>query len=108
MTEKRFTHKEDDWEIFEDGKHLAFAHSGYNAQKIIEKLNQLNLEKISFANELNKFESELEKTLQKHYNYAENQRLKYLDNAAVYTAYNMLRVTIIGIAEELEVELNVK
>lgn len=43
MNEKRFTQKnEDDWEIFEDGKHLAFAHRGYNAQKIIERLNDLD------------------------------------------------------------------
>ena len=37
--EKRFTHKED--EILEDNKHFAYAHSGYNAQKIIERLNEL-------------------------------------------------------------------
>ena len=43
MNEKRFTQKdEDDWEILEHGEHLAFAHSGYNAQKIIERLNDLD------------------------------------------------------------------
>ena len=43
MNEKRFTQKdEDDWEIFENGEHFAFAHSGYNAKKIIETLNVLS------------------------------------------------------------------
>lgn len=42
MIEKRFTQKdEDDWEIFENEEHFAFAHSGYNAKKIIERLNEL-------------------------------------------------------------------
>ena len=38
---ERFTHKDaDDWEIFKDGKHFAYAHSGYQAEKIIDKLNE--------------------------------------------------------------------
>jgi hypothetical protein len=44
MTEKRFTHKEDDWEILDNGKHFAFAHSGYQAEKICELLNELSTE----------------------------------------------------------------
>ena len=43
MTGKRFSQKdEDDWEILENGKHFAYAHSGYQAKKIIETLNGLS------------------------------------------------------------------
>ena len=39
---KRFTQKdEDDWEILDRGKHFAYAHSGYQAEKIINELNEL-------------------------------------------------------------------
>ena len=42
MTEKRFTQiDEDDWEILDRGKHFAYAHSGYQAEKIIDELNEL-------------------------------------------------------------------
>ena len=42
MTEKRFSQKdEDDWEILDRGKHFAYAHSGYQAEKIIDELNEL-------------------------------------------------------------------
>ena len=42
MTEKRFTQKdEDDWEILDRNKHFAYAHSGYQAKKIIQELNEL-------------------------------------------------------------------
>ena len=42
MTEKRFTQKdEDDWEILYRNKHFAYAHSGYQAEKIIQELNEL-------------------------------------------------------------------
>lgn len=41
MIEKRFTHKEDDWEILDRNKHFAYAHSGYQAEKIIQELNEL-------------------------------------------------------------------
>ena len=44
MTEKRFTHKEDDWEILDNGEHLAYAHSDYQADKICELLNELHKE----------------------------------------------------------------
>lgn len=44
MTAKRFTHKEDDWEIFDNGEHLAYAHSDYQAEKICELLNELHEE----------------------------------------------------------------
>ena len=44
MTAKRFTHKEDDWEILDNGEHLAYAHSGYQADKICELLNELHEE----------------------------------------------------------------
>ena len=42
MTEKRFTQKdEDDWEILDRNKHFAYAHSGRQAEKIINELNEL-------------------------------------------------------------------
>lgn len=42
MTEKRFTQKdEDDCEILDNGKHFAYAYSGYQAEKIIDELNAL-------------------------------------------------------------------
>ena len=42
MNKKRFSQKdEDDWEILENGKHFAYAHSGYQAKKIIQELNEL-------------------------------------------------------------------
>lgn len=44
--------------------------------------------------------------LQKHYHYAENQRQKNLDNVMVHQVYDMLRITIKDIADELGVELN--
>lgn len=36
---KRYTQKEDDWEILDNGKHLAYAHSARQAEIIIETLN---------------------------------------------------------------------
>ena len=43
MTEKRFTQKdEDDWEILDRNKHFAYAHSGCQAEKIIQELNHEN------------------------------------------------------------------
>ena len=42
MNKERFSQKdEDDWEILENGKHFAYAHSGYQAKKIIQELNEL-------------------------------------------------------------------
>lgn len=42
MTKKRFTQKdEDDWEILDRNKHFAYANSGYQAEKIIQELNEL-------------------------------------------------------------------
>ena len=42
MNTKRFSQKdEDDWEILDRNKHFAYAHSGYQAKKIIETLNKL-------------------------------------------------------------------
>lgn len=39
---KRFTQKdEDDWEILDRNKHFAYAHSGFQAEKIIQELNEL-------------------------------------------------------------------
>ena len=58
MTAKRFTHKEDDWEILDNGEHLAYAHSDYQADKICGLLNKLHEEKeiaiegVQIANDL--------------------------------------------------------
>ena len=42
MIKKRFTQKnEDDWEILDRDTHFAYAHSGYQAEKIIDELNEL-------------------------------------------------------------------
>ena len=42
MNKKRFSQKdEDDWEILDRNKHFAYAHSGYQAKKIIQELNEL-------------------------------------------------------------------
>ena len=118
MTEKRFTKQEvydginryqinkSNFivEILDDGipMHYSTIFNRLNEQhKTITRLEKEN-EQLKAKND------RLEKTLQKHYNYVENQRLKYLDNTGVHSAYSMLRTTIMGIAEELEVELNVK
>ena len=102
MNEKEFTLEWEDEEICQ------VYHNGdcMGTDEVVDKLNELTRDKISFANELNKFESEVEKTLQKHYNYANNQRQKNLDNVMAHQAYDMLRITIRDIADELGVELN--
>lgn len=48
MTAKRFTHKEDDWEILDNEEHLAYAHSDYQADKICDLLNDLYEERNYF------------------------------------------------------------
>ena len=58
MTEKRFTQiDEDDWEILDRNKHFAYAHSGYQAEKIIQELNEL----VETNRELYKENNELKK-----------------------------------------------
>jgi len=79
-----------------------------SSYEVVDKLNELTKDKISFANELNKFESQVEETLQKHYNYANSQRQKNLDNVMVHQAYDVLRATIRDIADELEIDLKNK
>ena len=66
MDEKEFTLEWEDEEICQ------VYHNGecMGTDEVVDKLNELTRDKIAFANELNKFESEVEKTLQKHYNYA--------------------------------------
>lgn len=60
MTEKRFTQKdEDDWEILDRNKHFAYAHSGYQAEKIITELNEL----VETNRELYKENKQLKKAL---------------------------------------------
>lgn len=55
---KRYTHKEDDWEILDNGKHLAYAHSAMQAEKIIKELNKKE-EKIQELGERNNRQAEL-------------------------------------------------
>ena len=78
MTEnKRFSQKdEDDWEILDRNKHFAYAHSGYQAGKIIQELNEL----VETNRELYKENKELKK---------ENRQLKQ--------SVNNLKDTIIKI-----------
>lgn len=60
MIEKRFAQKdEDDWEILDRNKHFAFAHSGYQAEKIIGELNEL----VETNRELYKENKELKKEI---------------------------------------------
>ena len=101
MNEKEFTLEWEDEEICQ------VYHNGecMGTDEVVDKLNELTRDKIAFANELNKFESEVEKTLQKHYNYAENQRQKNLDNVMVHQAYDLLRITIKDIADDLGVDV---
>ena len=101
MNEKEFTLEWEDEEICQ------VYHNGecMGTDEVVDKLNELTRDKIAFANELNKFESDVEKTLQKHYDYAENQRQKYLDNAGVHAVYKILCVTIRDIADELGVDV---
>ena len=57
---------------------------------------------------LNEQDQQIKKTkevLQKHYDYAYTQRQKNLDNAIVAEAYNVLRVTVADIADELGIEI---
>ena len=55
MTEKRYCQKDsDDWEIFDNGKHFAYAHSGYNVGKIIHRLNEQSVTIQELERELNK------------------------------------------------------
>lgn len=63
-TNKRFSHKDE--EIFDRGEHFAYAHSGFQAKKIIDELNEL----IKTNRELNN-ENKQFKRLQK-----ENDKLK--------------------------------
>lgn len=47
----------------------------------------------------------LTETLQKHYDYANTQAQRNIDNVMVYASYNLLRDTVKIIAEELGVDL---
>ena len=58
---KQFNQKdEDDWEILDRNKHFAYAHSGYQAEKIIQKLNEL----VETNRELYKENKELKKEIE--------------------------------------------
>ena len=62
----------------------------------------------SILDVLNYQQSQINKTievLQKHYNYAYDQRQKNLDNAIVAKAYDVLRSTVDEIANELGIEI---
>lgn len=69
MTEKRFTQKdEDDWEILDRNKHFAYAH-GFQAEKIIQELNELvetNRELYKENKELKYHLNKTEKELQEY------------------------------------------
>lgn len=76
MTEKRFTQKdEDDWEILDRNKHFAYAHSGYQAEKIIQELNEL----VETNRELYKENKELKKENAQFDILIKNNQLAYID-----------------------------
>ena len=65
MTEKRFSQKDnDDWEILDRNKHFAYAHSGYQAEKIIQELNEL----VETNRELYKENKQLKQSSTMYYN----------------------------------------
>lgn len=72
MTEKRFSQKDDvDWEILDRNEHFAYAHSGYQAEKIIQELNEL----VETNREL----------------YKENKQLKFQNSSLMKEIMNMLK-----------------
>ena len=120
MIAKRFTHKEDDWEILDNGEHLAYAHSGYNAQKIIERLNELydkldchilltdqERQKVrNFIKGLEKENEQLKDTLNQRTDqcdkyYKENEQLKQINQEL----YDYFENYLDEIREEIDYEL---
>ena len=57
------------------------------------------------SNENEELKIKLTETLQKHYDYADTQAQKNIDNAIVYASYGLLRNTVRIIAKELGVDL---
>ena len=90
MAEKRFTQKdEDDWEILDRNKHFAYAHSGYQAEKIIQELNEL----VETNRELYKDNKQLKKEIE--IIDEENENLKNI-------TFDKQRKTIIDLTKENE------
>ena len=66
---KRFTQKdEDDWEILDRNKHFAYAHSGFQAEKIIQELNELVETNRELYKENKKLKQSYNKLKQHHHN----------------------------------------
>lgn len=66
---KRYTHKEDDWEILDNGKHLAYAHSAMQAEKIIDELNNKEYKIKELEERINRQAGLLEKQQEQIDNY---------------------------------------
>lgn len=71
-----------------------------NILDMLECLNNLYESHENYKNDT------LLKVLQKHYDYADNQRQKNLDNVIVYRAYDVLRYTVYDISRELDVPID--
>jgi len=66
---KRYTHKEDDWEILDNGKHLAYAHSAMQAEIIIDELNNKEYKIKELEERINRQAGLLEKQQEQIDNY---------------------------------------
>lgn len=97
MTEKRFSH---DRVIATDNvkKKIFYIAGSDDLIGLVE-----DAEKLYEANE--ELKIKLTETLQKHYDYADTQAQKNIDNAIVYASYDLLRNTVRIIAKELGVNL---
>ena len=83
-------------------------------KKYCDELNKLHEENITIKKDEKQlsidfmgFKMKLIEVLQKNYDYAYNQRQKNLDDVKIAHAYAMLMGTVKGIAEDMEVDLDV-
>ena len=97
MIEKRFSH---DGVIATDNikKKIFYIAGSDDLIGLVE-----DAEELYEANE--ELKIKLTETLQKHYDYADTQAQKNIDNAIVYASYDLLRNTVRIIAKELGVDL---
>lgn len=112
MTDKKFSLLSFEYGLFEDNE----TGKGFDMEKCVDLLNSMYEEKESLKNHIQhqdqhikRLESEhvrMTGILQKHYNYACEQRQKNLDNAMICKVYDVLRYTVRGIADEYGVDLN--
>lgn len=75
-------------------------------QSLKEQLSEAKADEKQLGISFMEFKMKLIDVLQRNYEYAENQRQKYLDNAMIEKPYDMMRITVKGIADELGVDIN--